>query len=87
MVQPNLFPALTVMSSSSALLNVGAWNLGLAITGTEASLGSLCPPLFTATTLNSYSSPSVRFGTVALVLFPGTSAALSHDLKIVNYLL
>lgn len=80
-VHPNRFPALTVMSSRSALLNVGAWNRGLAITGTEASLGSLCPPLFTAITLNSYSSPSVRFGTVPFVALPGISMAFSQVLQ------
>lgn len=55
-------------------------NLGLAMTDFDGSLGSPGPPLFTAITRNSYSSPSVRFGTVPLVWFPGTSAAFSHGL-------
>lgn len=42
-------------------------NLGLAMTDFDGSLGSPGPPLFTAITRNSYSSPSTRFGTVPLV--------------------
>lgn len=47
----------------------------------EGSLGSPGPPLLTAITRNSYSWPSVRFGTEALVLFPFTVAAFSHGLN------
>jgi len=50
------------------------------MTDFDGSLGSPGPPLFTAITRNSYSSPSTRFGAVPLVLLPGTSAAFSHGL-------
>jgi hypothetical protein len=52
----------------------------LATTDFDGSLGSPGPPLFTAITRNSYSSPSMRFGAVPLVLLPATSAAFSHGL-------
>lgn len=52
--------------------------LGFAITAWLGSLGSDGPPLLTAITRNSYSSPSVRFGTVAVVASPGTVSAGSH---------
>ena len=58
-----------------------AQNLGLVTTISEASLGFPGPPLFTAVTLNSYSWPSSRSGTVPLVQFPGTVAAFSQGLK------
>lgn len=48
----------------------------------DGSLGSPGPPLLTAITRNSYSWPSVRFGTVAFVLFPLTVAAFSQGLKL-----
>lgn len=50
------------------------------MTDFDGSLGSPGPPLFTAITRNSYSSPSTRFGAVPLVLLPATSAAFSHGL-------
>jgi hypothetical protein len=50
------------------------------MTDFDGSLGSPGPPLFTAITRNSYSSPSMRFGAVPLVLLPATSAAFSHGL-------
>lgn len=55
-------------------------NLGFVITMSEASLGLPGPPLLMAVTLNSYSSPSFKSGTVALVFFPGTVIAFSHGL-------
>jgi hypothetical protein len=59
------------------------------MTDFDGSLGSPGPPLFTAITRNSYSSPSTRFGAVPLVLFPAISAAFSHGLfaKIYNFLI
>uniref|UniRef100_A0A915KH31 Uncharacterized protein n=1 Tax=Romanomermis culicivorax TaxID=13658 RepID=A0A915KH31_ROMCU len=52
--------------------------LALAMTLSLGSLGSLGPPLLTATTRNSYSSFSVKFGTVALSCEPGTSIPVSN---------
>ena len=51
---------------------------GFATIGEEASEGSPGPALFTAITLNSYSWPSTRSGTRALVLAPSISKAFSH---------
>ncbi|KAE8741320.1 hypothetical protein FOCC_FOCC013174 [Frankliniella occidentalis] len=53
-------PAFTTRSWRKARSMVGAMNLGLAITDLDASLGSPGPPLLTAMTRNSYSSPSIR---------------------------
>uniref|UniRef100_T1GA94 Uncharacterized protein n=1 Tax=Megaselia scalaris TaxID=36166 RepID=T1GA94_MEGSC len=76
--QPIGFPACTIRSLSAFPGIVGAINLGLAITLCDGSDGSPGPPLLTAITLNSYSSPSVNPGTVAAVVSAGTSIAFCH---------
>ena len=53
-------------------------NLGLATIACDGSLGSPGPALLTGTTLNSYSLPSSKRGTVAFSLSPGTSSAFSQ---------
>ena len=51
---------------------------GLTVTGGVVFDGTPGPALFTARTLNSYVSPSIRSGTAQLVLLAGTSHALSQ---------
>lgn len=55
--------------------------LGLQVTDLLASLGSPGPASLTAFTLNSYSVPSSKFGTVALVLSFGPTCleTTSHE--------
>src|SRR5699024_7785963 len=65
-------PARTLMSFIASTSIVGATVRGRQVTDSEASDGSDGPALLTATTRNSYSSPSIKSGTVAL---SGTLAA------------
>jgi len=69
------------MLRHSVRLQTNLRNFGLQVITSDGSLGSPGPPLLTATTRNSYSWPSVKFGTEALVLFPFTVAAFSQGLN------
>lgn len=71
-------PALILIGMRFVLSIFGAKFLAFATIGPTESDSSPGPALFTARTRNSYACPSVKSGTVAVVLPPGTSNAFSQ---------